>query len=329
MCVTLLLLLLSALGDRLLAELDLQDPAWIHFKSKYGKTYSSLEEEARRLAIFRRNSRLIAEHNAGDSSFRMGVNHLADLSSTEYRALLNKRVLPAPRADEPGDASAGRRGPTGISKDWRAEGAVTFVRDTGSCDASWAFAATGAVESAWYLAGHTLVSLSEQQLLDCSHQYGNNGCDGGLAKQAFEYVTSAGGLEAETDYPYRNQTDYRCRLNDTATSANISNWMLTTRGSEAELEYVVFHIGPVACAMDASHKSFQLYSHGVYSDLKCSTTRLTLSLLIVGYGVENGVPFWLMKNAWGYGWGEQGYIKLQKGHGNMCGIASDCSYPVV
>ena len=162
-------------------------------------------------------------------------------------------------------------------------------------------------------------------------RFGTAGCISGLPQQAFEYLVNSAGLSNSSAYPYRQGDWYPCGA--LSPLATVARWMRNTPGSETELEYVLANIGPVAARLDASHTDFQLYLGGVYDQPSCSTSQLTLAVEVVGYGAEdnNGqlIPFWLVKNAWGAGWGEGGYIRIRKDAQNMCGIATDVTYPMI
>ena len=179
---------------------------------------------------------------------------------------------------------------------------------------------------------HTAMFLTVAKCLSFSRcSYGTSGCESGLPEQAFEYVVQSRGLATAADYAYYGGDWQPCR--SPPALASLATWRYTTRGSEPELQYVLAAVGPVAARMDADHTSFQLYQGGVYDHLHCSTTKLNLAVQIVGFGTElvygQEVPYWLAKNAWGAGWGEYGYIKIHKDAQNMCGIATDVTYPVV
>ena len=215
------------------------------------------------------------------------------------------------------------------SIDWRTKGAVTPVGDQEQCGSCWAFAAVAALEGQHFKAAGKLVALSAQNLLDCSSAQGNQGCNGGLMDQAFQYIKDNKGIDTDASYPYKG-VDQNCKFKAANVGATCSGFVDLTAGSEDELTNAVANIGPIAVAMDGSHSSFQFYSSGIYYEPDCSSTNLDHSPTVVGYGSQgSGQDFYIVKNSWGTSWGDQGYILMSRNKNNNCGIASMASYPTI
>lgn len=175
-----------------------------------------------------------------------------------------------------------------------------------------------------------LVSLSEQNLVDCSKKYGNNGCEGGLMDNAFSYIKENHGIDTEQSYPYEGK-EGKCRYKTRAIGATDTGFVDIPAGSETHLQQALATVGPVAVAIDASHESFQFYNTGVYDEVECSSEDLDHGVLAVGYGTdeESGQDYWIVKNSWGETWGREGYVYMSRNKKNQCGIASSASYPLV
>jgi cathepsin L len=193
----------------------------------------------------------------------------------------------------------------------------------GSC---WSFSTTGSTEGCHKIKTGTLVSLSEQNLMDCSTSYGNQGCDGGLMTQAMEYIINNNGIDTETSYPYTAQ-DGTCHYSVANRGATLSSYNNVPSGNEDALQQSVSQ-GPTSVAIDASQSSFQLYTSGVYYDPNCSSQSLDHGVLAVGWGVDGSQDYWIVKNSWGTDWGLQGYIWMSRNRNNNCGIATMATLPL-
>ena len=284
----------------------------------------TIQSHQYRLGVFADNVATIEAHNAGDSSFKLGMNQFTGMTNAEYRKTMLSEVAP----EVPSTMTHASVNPAAASADWRQQGAVTDVKDQGQCGSCWAFSTTGSLEGAWEIAGNTLTALSEQELLDCSGSYGNYGCQGGLMDNAFKYIINAGGLSTEASYPYQTRQG-TCQSSSATQGATMTAFTDIAQGSESDLQNAVGTVGPVSIAIDASHSSFQMYHSGVYNEPACSSTQLDHGVLAVGYGTDKGKDYWIVKNSWSTVWGNQGYIEMSRNNNNNCGVASAASYPTI
>jgi len=213
------------------------------------------------------------------------------------------------------------------SVDWVAAKKVTGVKDQGQCGSCWAFSTTGSIEGGYAVDNNcdATVTISEQELVDCSTAQGNQGCGGGLMDQAFEFVIANGGLCSEADYPY-TATNNNCTSSGCKSVLSITKYVDVPVNNEDQLQAAVA-TRPVSVAVDA--ETWQFYSGGVLTS-SCGTS-LDHGVLAAGYGTDNGQAYWLVKNSWGGSWGEAGYIRLARGTGSgnpgQCGICMAASYP--
>ncbi|KAJ1523147.1 hypothetical protein ONE63_001040 [Megalurothrips usitatus] len=307
------------------------------FKLKHGKNYASPAEELHRTKIFKENLLRIAKHNEryhnGEVSFTVGVNAFADLLTHEMVEARNGfRANVSRSSNKVHMAPAVHAAATSV--DWRKNGYVTPVKDQGSCGSCWTFSATGALEGQLAKKTGKLVSLSEQNLVDCTNndQYEMAGCDGGSMDAAFQYIADNKGIDSEASYPYTAE-DGSCAY-DVKNKAGSDTGFVDVHPTEKDLQHAVQTVGPVSIAIDASLWSFNMYSGGVYHDSSCGNTQRSLDhgVLAVGFGTtsgKRGQDYWIVKNSWGPNWGENGYIRMIRNKRNACGVATMASYPTV
>jgi KDEL-tailed cysteine endopeptidase len=320
------------------------------FKAKYNKVYTA-EEEPAKFATFKSNLFLTMWENVQNHTYNLSVNKFADLSTVEFSAQTRRLFKPIGDPRNRDSAWLGihthRNETMPKAVDWTTKGTVTTVKDQGSCGSCWAFAAIGALEGAHEIATGKLEDLSAQQLVDCGGETGNLGCRGGGIQQAFEYVVNHN-LCTEASYSYEG-VDGKCKANcnaalakgavlgykdvsagDSVTEINFWNIHIKSMMPAREIDLLsAVAMTPVSVAIEADLPSFQLYQSGVLTGF-CGGL-LDHGVLVVGYGSDSGLDYWKVKNSWGQDWGENGYIRLQrgKGHTGECGILKSPSFPVL
>lgn len=307
------------------------DPRMKRFEewmAKYGRVYKDKDEKMRRFQIFENNVNRIETFNSRNgNSYTLGINQFADMTNNEFVAQYTGASLPLNIKREPvvsfDDVNISA---VPQSVDWRDYGAVTEVKNQNPCGSCWAFSAIATVEGLYKIKTGQLISLSEQEVLDCAVSYG---CKGGWVDRAYDFILSNNGVTSEENYPYQAYQG-TCNANSEPNSAYITGYSYVRSNDESSMMYAVSK-QPIAATIDASGDYFQYYQGGVFSG-PCGTSR-NHAITVIGYGQDSstGTKYWIVKNSWGSWWGEGGYIRMAIGASSygLCGIAMAPLYPTL
>lgn len=268
--------------------------------------------------------------DAGEHTYWLKVNKFADLTPSEYMTQqLGYRG--ENRLNLTGNSTYSAMGwPIDDEIDWRTKNIVNLPRDQSSCASDWAIASISVIESQVALITGSLPTLSVQQLIDCSSDYNNYGCRGGVTENAFKYIKDTGGINSQQLYPTTSNRQM-CKFNRQEAQSHITGFVVVRHDANDEsLKDAVANVGPIASVIDASDITFQFYSHGIYQSSRCKNESSNHAVIIIGYGrEENNQNYWLIQNTWGEDWGEKGIFKLNRDISNNCGISNHATYPLV
>jgi C1A family cysteine protease len=298
----------------------------------YGKNYDTTNEKSLRQQVFQKNRDVVIKHNAeydnGVHSFNLELNHLADLTNTEYQ----QKML-AFSSDLATSAASTYDAPNGTAPaawDWRNHSnVVNPVKNQGSCGSCWAFSAVATMEGAYNLKQGKLNSFSEQELVDCVNN-GTSTCSvGGEMYQGVEYGI-ANGMMAEADYAYKGSSGGGCKFDKSKIVTKFSGYSNITSGDEDALKFATYKQPIISVGIDASSIWFQLYFGGVFNVKSCKNTadQLDHGVAVVGYGTDpkSSKDYWWVRNSWGAFWGKSGYIMMSRNADNQCGIATQACF---
>lgn len=305
------------------------------FTKEHKKDYPSAQHHRRGWHNFLHNFRFINGKNRQLKQYKLGLNRYADnnvkelsylrgrLHSTGYNGGLDYEQHHKLKG------ANGRAEAVPDSWDWNIRGAVTPVKDQAVCGSCWSFGTSGTIEGAYFVKTGRLPKLSQQQMVDCSWKFGNNGCDGGEDFRAYQYIMEAGGLATEEDYGHYLGVDGKCHDSEVAKTVKLAGFYNVTSKYPAALKHAVVTYGPVT-AIDASRPTFTFYSHGVYYDDECknSPDSLDHQVLVTGYTVLDGKLVWMVKNSWSTYWGNNGYIYMSATNNN-CGAMDSPTVPII
>lgn len=275
-----------------------------------------------RLGIYLSHKQYVQNHNSNPNKmFTIAMNKFSALTPSEYKSLLGFRASLSSNFKL--YKSRQKAAPNSEELDWRTKGAVNAIKDQGSCGSCWAFSAIQNCESSEFLKYEKLYRFSEQSLVDCVTA--DAGCDGGLPSDAFTYIIEEcdGKVMLEDDYPYLAVAD-TCKFDLRKAIGHFTKYIEIKKGSESDLAEKCQLYGPLSIGIDASPLSFQLYNGGIYNEQKCSSVFLDHGVGLVGYGADDTIKYWIVRNSWGTGWGENGYIRIIRGS-NKCGVATSAT----
>lgn len=296
-----------------------EERRFVSFMREFNQIYTG-DEYQLRFGIFITNLRYIQEHNKRESSFKLGLTPFSCYTPAEYRSILGFKPNPTSYVQ-----SSKVNAPVPESFDWREKKVVNPIKNQGQCGSCYIFSATQAAESAYAITYGELISFSEQNILDCIigyPEYGCYGCNGGMPSSVMEYVKDIqkNRFMLESEYPY-TATEGKCNFNEKKTVGWFSKLINVKSGDEDSLKEIIATHGPCSIGIDAGNPSFSMYKGGIYDEPRCNKYGLNHGIGAVGYGSENGIDYFIIRNSWGESWGEAGFGRVIRNKGDLCGLA--------
>lgn len=307
-----------AKDTQLFTAITADEQEYLKFIAQHGRNYGTKEEFQFRLKTFTENKQKIDEFNSQNGhTSTVGINKFADFTTAEFKQLLGSKQKISQVVD---NVTYLPEANLSATVDWRAKGAVTGVKDQGQCGSCWSFSTTGTLEGFHQIKTGKLVSLSEQQFVDCSTT--SYGCNGGFMTYALQYAQT-NPVVLESQYPYTAQNG-NCKYNRNQGVVQAQQVFNVPRNNNAQLKAAV-NQGPVSISIEADQTAFQYYNGGIIST-GCGA-QTDHGVLAVGYGTENGQDYWIVKNSWGPNWGESGFVRIaDKSGAGVCGINTGAQY---
>ncbi|CAO1422879.1 unnamed protein product [Diamesa tonsa] len=308
--------------------------AWKLYKNQHKKQYRANHEDILRMNKFMQNVNYINKHNklhkAGNETYELGINKYTDLMDTERLHLTGFVMEPNNSRVEFFESEVvftATAAPASLN--WVEKGYVTGVKDQGICGSCYAFSSLGSLEGQIKKKTGKLIELSEQNVVDCSKKYGNNGCNGGNMGLCYNYIRDNGGIALSKDYRYEGKDTGSCRYKASMSSGSKVQGYKQVSTNENILKQTLATVGPISVGLNASPKSFNFYKSGVYNDRSCTKSVLNHGVVLVGYGTDRVAgDYWIIKNSWSTSWGENGYMRIARNR-EMCGINQYATYPVL
>ncbi|KDO26680.1 hypothetical protein SPRG_20483 [Saprolegnia parasitica CBS 223.65] len=318
------LTLVAADRDALVAELNQWNKAFGPSYLPTGVDAANTEDLLVRLQAAKD---AIAAVSKEQPTATFGIGPFSLYSAKEFQNYLRRSFAPgaallqdAPRVEDRGVGGANG------TLDWSATSCMNPVKDQGKCSSAWVFSTTASVEAAHCIVTGSLLNVSEQDVVSCDRDQLDEGCRGGLEFTAMDWI-GKNGICLAKDYPYTSGSDGTNGVCQTTCKKQ----MLAVEGhawatGELKLETALLK-QPITAAVIAANDAWQHYTSGVVTS--CPGNTLDHSVLVVGYGAENGVDYFKVRSSWGAAWGDKGYIKLQRGVGGkgMCNVAEFPIYP--